>query len=343
MSHFHSEIREQPSVLAGLLDQEAIAGAADALRGRAPSFIATLARGSSNNSARFFTYLAGTSLRLPAAALPLSMYSVHGTAPLADNVLAVGVSQSGRSEDVIKALTAFRSAGAATVGVSNDPASGLAAAAEWHLAQQAGVEKAVAATKTMSSQMFALALLVAHWSGDAGLLAALQQVPAAVQQLLEAPPAALKAAAASLEQARSVWLLGRGVNQAVAEETGLKLKETNYLDTHSYSAAEVLHGPVAALETGARAVMFALSDASADSNLKTARRFKELGASLTVIGSQPEMLQLADFAVELPALPPAAESFVQLAAGQLLVEELTGLRGLDPDQPRHLSKVTVTV
>lgn len=343
MSHFHTEIREQPAVLQGLLDQEAIRAAAVKLRERAPAFIATLARGSSGNAAAFFSYLAGSALRLPAAALPLSLYSIHGVQPRADSVLAVGVSQSGRSEDVIAALSTFKSGGALALGVSNDEASGLAQTADWHLHQQAGVEKAVAATKTMSSQMFVLALLVAHWSEDAQLLAALEQVPSAMQNLLDHPPAELAAASGALEFARSVWLLGRGFNQAVAAEVALKLKETSYLDTHSYSSAEVLHGPVAAVEPGTPAVLFALSDASAASNLKTARRFRELDARLTVIGSQPELLELADVAVELPALAPATESFVQLVAGQLLVEELARLRGLDADQPRHLSKVTLTV
>ncbi len=344
MSHFHDEIRQQPAVLAGLLEDGSFRATADSIRLRAPDNIATLGRGSSGNAAAFFAYLAGSVLRLPAAALPLSLYSVHGVAPLAGSTLAVGVSQSGRSEDVVAAVKALGAGGAATLGVSNDPDSSLASASDWHLHQNAGVEKAVAATKTMSSQMFALALLVAHWSGDGALLDALEQVPAAMEAMFSEPGAGVAAAARGLESARGAWLLGRGLNQAVAAETALKLKETSYLQTHTYSSAEVLHGPVAAVEPGTKVLLFALEDATLESNLKTARRMLEHGAELTVISSAGQLLELAGTPVELPAgHHPATASFVQLAAGQLLVEQLANLRGLDPDQPRHLSKVTLTV
>lgn len=338
MSHFGEEIRQQPAVLEQLLQDQHISSVAAAQREQPPAFIVTVARGSSANAAAFFSYLSSLALRLPAAPLPLSLYSVHGTHPAAAGLLAVGVSQSGRSEDVLQALTSLSEGGARTLGVSNDPASPLAGAAHWHLYQQAGSEQAVAATKTMSSQMFALAVLVAHWSADEQLLQALQAVPAAMQALLDAHDPF------SLDDATDVWLLGRGLNQGVASEVALKLKETCYLGTHAYSSAEVLHGPVAALDAGSRVLLFALEDATVAANVSTARRLRELGALLTVISSSAELLELASQPVELPASGhPVTDTFVQLLAGQLLVEREVAVRGLDADQPRHLSKVTLTV
>ncbi len=338
MSHFAAEIREQPAVLGALLDDPHLQAVAAQLRDRSPSFVTTVARGSSANAAAFFSYLAASVLRIPAAPLQLSLYSVHEVQPLAHGGLAVGVSQSGRSADVIKALSALRAGGAVTLGVSNNPESDLAGSADWHLHQQAGVEKAVAATKTMSSQMFALGLLVAHWSADSELLAALEAVPAAMQLLLDSG-----AGVFGLDGATDVWTLGRGLNQGVATEVALKLKETCYLGTHAYSSAEVLHGPVAALDADSRVVLFALDDATVAPNLSTARRLLELGLNLTVVSSSDELLAVATNAVELPAAHPATETFVQLLAGQLLVEREVAARGFDADEPRHLSKVTVTV
>src|SRR5690625_288788 len=141
MSHFGAEIREQPTVLTGLLADDTIRTTAEALRERSPSFISTVARGSSGNAAAFFAYLAGSSLRLPAGPLPISLFSVHGVSPRAAGGLTVGVSQSGRSADVIAAVRALSEGGALSLGVSNDPESELAAAAGWHLFQQARSEE----------------------------------------------------------------------------------------------------------------------------------------------------------------------------------------------------------
>lgn len=338
MSHFGEEIRHQPAVLRRLLSDRHISSVAADLRARPPQFIATVARGSSANAASFFSYLSALTLRLPAAPLPLSLYSVHETHPAADGLLAAGVSQSGRSEDVLMALSALKEGGARTLGVSNDPDSALAQTADWHLHQQAGTEKAVAATKTMSSQMFALALLVAHWSADEQLLAALEAVPAALESLLDSHEPF------TLDGADDVWLLGRGLNQGVATEIALKLKETCYLGTHAYSSAEVLHGPVAALDADSRVVLFALDDATRDANLSTARRLRELGVQLTVVSSAAQLLETATQPVELPAAGhPVTDTFSQLLSGQLLVEREVAARGLDADKPRHLSKVTLTV
>lgn len=343
MTHFERELRQQPDVLAQLLASPEPGEAAAAIAARSPRSVTTLARGSSDNAATFFSYLVGSELLLPTGSMPPSLFSVHGLTPRAEGALAVAVSQSGRSEDVVRALRAFSAGGASTLAVSNDAGSALAQAADWHVAQGAGEELAVAATKTFSTQMLALALLVAHWSGNRGLQAALAAVPAAVRDVL-AGVDGLDRAAMRLTHASDLWVLGRGLNHSGAAEIALKLKETSYIETQTYSSAEVLHGPVAAIEVNTPVLLLGLADATRDSNLVTARRLRELGADLTVISSDAELLDTATTAVPLPAgMHPATEAFAQVAAGQLLALRLVQERNYDPDQPRHLSKVTHTI
>ncbi len=343
MTLFEREIREQPEILRQLTRSDAPQAAARALADRDPRFVVTLARGSSANAASFFSYLVALYLNLPGGPMPPSIASVHERSPRATGGLAVGVSQSGRSEDVLRALSAFSRGGATTLAVSNNPTSPLAQAADWHLPQGAGEEKAVAATKTFSSQMMALALLVAHWSGSPELLASLGAVPNAAEVVLRGV-SGLERAALRLTHASELWVLGRGLNAVAATETALKLKETSYIQTQAYSSAEVLHGPQAAISVNTPVLMFGLGDATAESNLVTARRLRELGADLTVISSQAALLDLANNPVPLAAdLPPVTETFVQIIAGQLLTLQLVQERGLDPDQPRNLSKVTHTI
>lgn len=343
-SHYSNEIQEQPEVLAKLLTGNAAAAAGAALRSEPPAFIATAARGSSNNAAGFFAYLASSQLGLPSGAQPISLYSVFDRKPTVDGALLVAVSQSGHSTDVVRTLEAFSSAGARSVAVSNNADSPLAQTATWHLEQQAGTEQAVAATKTFTSQMFVLAQLVAAWSGDEQLQAALDDTPGQMRGLLQDAPAGLTDAARRLVHAEEAYLLGRGLSLTAAQESALKLKETSYIGTHAYSSAEVQHGPVAAIDANMPVLLFGLQDATLESNLLIARRMRELGADLTVISSVPELLETAVTAVELPqGLHPATEAFLHIAAGQLLSLRLVEERGLDPDAPRHLQKVTQTL
>ncbi len=343
MTHFEREIFDQPRILAGLLRSDGIREAANALKARDVRFVSTVARGSSGNAATFFAYLVSSVLGLPTGTVVPSLHSVHGVTPRASGGLAVGVSQSGRSEDVLLALKAYREGGAATLAVSNNPQSPLAAASDWHLAQGAGEELAVAATKTFTTQMMALALLVAHWSESAALLAALEAVPEAMTAVL-ARTSDLDRPAVRLTHASDLWVLARGLNYVSAAEAALKVKETSYIETQAYSTAEVLHGPVAAIFVNTPVLLFGLADATRESNLVTARRVRELGADLTVVSSDPELLALATTAFGLPeGLHPATETFLHVLAGQLLALRLVSERGLDPDAPRHLSKVTHTV
>lgn len=342
MSHFTREIAEQPGVMRAILADASVEAFAARLRQHQVPLVATLARGSSDNAVTFFTYLVGRSLGLPLASLPPSLVTLY-RAPLAvAGALGIGVSQSGESSDVVEGLRALKGAGAFTVAVSNVPGSSLESTADHALAQHAGEELAVAATKTFTSQMMVLARLVAEWSEDDALRAALAAVPEHMERLL-ADTNAIDRAAMRLTHATAIYVLGRGFSFGPAQEVALKLKETAYLDAEAYSSAEFQHGPIAVIDPGDPLILLATEDASLQSNLEVAGRLREVGADLTVISSAPELLALASTPVALPAgVHEATVAFLLVVAGQLLAAELADSRGIDADAPRHLRKVTLT-
>lgn len=347
VSHFEREIHEQPDVLAQLLEDgptgAAVQEIAGALKRRPPGLIATLARGSSDNAVTFFAYLAGQVLGLPVASLPPSLLSVYRSKLRLQEVLAVGVSQSGESSDVVEGMRALQEAGAVTLAISNQEGSALTRAARYSLLQGAGAERAVAASKTFSTQMLLLALLVAHWGEDEALLGALKEVPERMQGLLDESQE-LEHLALRLTHARSAYVLGRGLSYGPALETALKLKETAYLQAQAYSSAEFQHGPIAAVHPTDPVLMLALDDGTLTSNTEAAQKLLEVGADLSVVSSDPALCGLAGAAVTLPGdLHPVSQSFLLVLSGQLLALYLTRAKGLDPDAPRHLNKVTKTM
>lgn len=342
MSNFLAEIKQQPDVLRAILADDAVDLLATRLRGRQVPLVATLARGSSDNAVTYFTYLVGRSLGLPVASLPPSLVTLY-QAPLAVmGALGIGVSQSGESTDVVEGLRALKAAGAMTVAVTNRPGSRLEQAADHTLQQHAGDEKAVAATKTFTSQMMVLARLVAEWSNDDALRAALQAVPDAVDELLS-DTEAITLAAQRLTHASAIYVLGRGFSYGPAQEVALKLKETAYLDAEAYSSAEFQHGPIAVVDPGDPLILLGTEDASLVTNSEVATRLRELGTDLTVISSAPSLLEAATTPVPLPTgLHEATVGFLLVVAGQLLSASLADARGIDADAPRHLRKVTLT-
>ncbi len=342
MSHFAHEIAEQPDVLRRILRDDTIDALAAELRRHEIRLVATLARGSSDNAVTFFSYLLGRTLGLPVASLPPSLVTLYRAPLEVAGALGIGVSQSGESTDVVEGLRALREAGALTLAISNRPGSSLERSADHALRQHAGVERAVAASKTFSSQMMVLARLVAEWGDDHGLRRALAAVPDAVQALLDGPEA-LERAALRLTHAAALYVLGRGVAYGAAQETALKLKETAYIDAQAYSSAEFQHGPIAVVDAGDPLLLLATQDASLESNLEVAGRLREVGADLTVVSGHPGLLALASAAVPLPdGLHEVTASFALVVAGQLLAAELARSRGVDADAPRHLRKVTRT-
>ncbi len=342
MTNFEKEILEQPKVLEKVINDQNLDQVAQELANKDIQIILTLARGSSDNAVTFFSYLAGQYLGIPVASLPPSLFSVYSSKLKIANALVIGVSQSGESSDVVASLQSIEDSGATTLAISNKANSSLAKVADYSINQQAGQELAVAASKTFSSQMMVLATLVAKWSQNQELSKALEKVPAAMTSFMA--NSQIKDAALRLTHAESAYILGRGLSYAPALELALKLKETNYLHAQAYSSAEFQHGPIASVSATDPIILLANNDKTIESNQIVAQKLHDLGADITIISSCSSLFKYANTLIELPAdLHTVSESFLQILASQLLALNLTISKGLDPDAPRNLSKVTKTL
>jgi glucosamine--fructose-6-phosphate aminotransferase (isomerizing) len=339
--------------MTSLMEQEALAAAeavaaqpsridfvlselARELGARPPKLALTIARGSSDHAANFFAYLVMRRMGLPVVSLPMSLITLH-KAPLAvAGQLAVALSQSGRSHDLVDTMAAMRTAGASTVGFINHVDSPLAKHCKWVVPLCAGVEESVAATKSYIAALAAIARLVAHWRADASLFAALARLPDQLDQAAHVP---ISFAVDTLMQADSAMVVGRGLGFAVALEAALKLKETCAIQAEAFSGAEIRHGPMALVEHGYPIVIFALRGAEQAGLVELSRELRQRGAR--VILAAPSGVADRDLTLEVgddPTLDPivAIQTFYVLAA------RLANARGLNPDEPPHLSKVTIT-
>jgi glucosamine--fructose-6-phosphate aminotransferase (isomerizing) len=346
------EIAEQPAVAARLLDEgrpriEAIADAvAPLLRDRDVDHVVIAARGSSDHAAIYAQYLFGARLRLPVALATPSLLSIYGVEPRFDRSLVVGISQSGRSPDIVGVVAAARRQGAPTIALTNDPASELAAAAEHAIDLATGPERAVAATKTYTAELVAIALLVTALAEDAGAdtRAQLARLPGSIAEALETDGQA-EAVADHLASAGRDGLIvvGRGYEYATARELALKLKELARLAADPYSAADFLHGPLALAEPGHPILAIAPSGAAAPDVDGLLARLGELGVERVVLSDRPEAVALGPVGIRLPAgVEDWLMPIVSIVPGQLLARHLAIARGLDPEAPRWIGKVTLT-
>jgi glucosamine--fructose-6-phosphate aminotransferase (isomerizing) len=344
MSHLSNEIHEQPEVLTRLLDRQAETAAriAAAIRTRDVRYAVIAARGTSDNAARYAQYLFGALNRLPVALATPSLFSIYRTPPQLRDALVLGISQSGQSPDIVAVIEEGRRQGALTVAVTNAPDSPLAHAADHVLPLDAGEERAVAATKTYTAQLAALALLAVQLAGDSERLASLRSMPEAVKKTLalEEP---ISMAAQRYAYATECVVLGRGYNYATAFEIALKLKELSYIVAESYSSADFRHGPVAIVERGFPVVVVTPQGAVYPDTLALAHELAAREAELIVISEQDEPLRLARTPLRLPvALPEWLSPFTSVLPGQLLALHITLAKGYDPDHPRGLEKITET-
>jgi glucosamine--fructose-6-phosphate aminotransferase (isomerizing) len=335
-----AEIAAQPTVLAGVVDRRAeIAEVAAAIAARRPRFVLLAARGSSDHAALYAKYLIEVLLQLPAGLVSPSTTTLYGAEPDLTDVLFLTVSQSGGSPDLVEATAAAGKRGAFTVAVTNTPDSPLNAAAELSVNLGAGAELAVAATKTYTASLIALYLLVDAVRGGSG------ESVAGIGELAERTLAGtVEGVAETVERYRFVERIvttGRGYSSATAAEAALKLAETSYLGARAYSGADLLHGPVAAIdaETGVLAVTSAGPGGEAMRDVVAAVRAR--GADVVAVGSAAASMG-AGTHLAVPRMAEEVAPILEVLPLQQLALELALARGGDPDQPRGLSKVTRT-
>jgi glutamine---fructose-6-phosphate transaminase (isomerizing) len=336
-----TEARSAPAAVARQLaaDASAYAALGRSLREQEPSLL-TVARGSSDHAAHYLAYLVMARLGRLVTSLPMSLVTLYGSHIRTQGLVSFAFSQSGQSPDLVAPTKAFREGGARTVAFVNASGSPLAQAAEHVFALHAGEERSVAATKSYIAQLVAGARVVAAWQEDDVLRAALQDLPGVLERAahLDWTPAVH-----ALHSADRLFVIGRGTGLPVAMEAALKFKETCGIQAEAFSGAEVKHGPMALVEDGYPLLVFAPRGPAQVGLLALAEEMRGRGAQVLLAapaGSVP-----ADTPGLLPLVCAGHEELDPIAAVQSfypMVEALAQARGLNPDQPRHLAKVTRT-
>ncbi len=343
-TNLYREIHEQPDALRRLLDKEEATALAlaDLIHGRNIDHVVIAARGTSDNAGRYAQYVLGAINGLSVGLAAPSLFSIYHRPPRFGNALVLGISQSGKSPDIVSVLAEARRQGALTAALTNRPASPLADQADVVIDLQAGDEHAVAATKTYTAELAAIALISAALSGTAEQREALLAVPEAVAATLSMNEAVAAIAPRYRYMQRCV-VVGRGYNYATAFETALKLKEMTYTIVEPYSSADFLHGPLAMIEQGFPVLVIAPSGVMAAEMADFVRTLQERQAEVIAISDADELLALARVPLVLPSpVPEWLSPITAIIPGQLLAMHLAHTRGNDIDSPRGIHKVTET-
>lgn len=342
-SLLEQEIMSQPEVIARLLERET--GNIRRIVAQLPAFDYALiaARGSSDHAATYAKYAWTALAGYPVALAAPSLLTMYGTHPRLSHALVVGISQSGQSPDILAVLEEGKRQGRPTLAITNDGASPLAAIADYVVELHAGQEQSVAATKTYTSQLAVMAAFAAALSGDPQRIAALARLPAAIADtLLLAPEVARR-----VERYRYMdgcVIIGRGYNYATSFELALKLKELTYIMATAYSSADFRHGPIATIERGLPVFLVMAAGATFDDMFDLAVKLTEQGAELLVISESQRALSFAKTALPLtPGTPEWLSPLTAIIPGQLFALYLALAKGINPDLPRGLQKVTRTL
>jgi glutamine---fructose-6-phosphate transaminase (isomerizing) len=343
-SQFLAEIREQPDALLRLTEQNAtFAEVAATMRARGSTLVRLVGHGSSDNAASYGIYAFGLIPRWTALRDSITLTVYYDSGPDLSGSTVIGLSQSGRTPDVVEYVSRARADGAFTIALTNDEDSELASAADTVLPLCAGPERAVAATKTYSNQVAALALLAAHVAdrGDeyAEGLRATAALLAGDLDRLERDVARL---AVPFSYTGRMFVIGRGPEYATAREIALKLLETCRVAAEPLTATDLAHGPIAALDSLFPVWAIAADDPTLGAVTEAAERIRGAGATLVASGSAAAAVGSADYALPVPTPPlPLLSPILSVVPGQLFALALAKAKGLDPDEPHGLTKVTL--
>ena len=338
VTRMRREIEEIPEAVARLFDggaDETRAVAAEIAR-RDPRFLVSVARGSSDHACTYLKYASELLFGLPMASVGPSVASIYGVPLRADGALCIAVSQSGKSPDIVDLARAARDSGAYTVAITNDTGSPLAGAASATLCLHAGPELSVAATKTFVTSLVAGLWLMAEWKRDEALIAAIHALP----ELLARACACDWSAAVEAITGDNLFTLGRGPSWAISNEAALKFKETCQIHAESYSSAEVLHGPVSIVGSGFPVIGFAAADKAERALVEVADALADKGARVFVTSDKARAAERLEHVRTPHWLTDPIPLIVSFYA---MVEQVAARRGINPDAPRHLKKVTETL
>ena len=337
-THMLREAREAPAAIAQLLanDGDAYRAFGAALRAQNPASVLTVARGSSDHAAHFMAYLIMARLGRLVTSLPMSLITLYQSKIECRGLASMAFSQSGQSPDLVAPMRYFTEGGATTAAFVNDAASPVAEAVNWVFPLHAGREQSVAATKSFTAQLTAGARMVAAWQDDAALHASLNDLPVVLERACNTDWSSAVDALIDIDR---LFVIGRGTGLAVAMEAALKFKETCSIQAEAFSAAEVKHGPMALIDEGFPLLIFAPPGPAQTGLLTLAAEMRTRGAMVLLAAPQGTP------GGNLELIPTGSNDLDPISAIQSfypMVEALSRARGLDPDRPRHLNKVTRT-
>jgi len=337
-TNMRREIREIPEAVGRLLTESRtkVARVASALRDHDPDLILTIARGSSDHAATFFKYACELMLGIPVTSVGLSTSSIYGARFRLRRAACIALSQSGQSPDVVTAARAATEIDALSFAVTNTPTSPLAGVCRHELPLCAGPEVSVAATKTFVTSLVSGLLLLSHWKGDEELLRTLDKLPS---HLADAVSRDWSDLGTAIGRRTSLLVLGRGTSFAVSNEAALKFKETCRIHAESYSSAEVLHGPVEIIDRGFPVLALVARDAAEQSIAETCERLLRRGSRVLATTDRVDPAMRLDF---VGTDHPLTDPISVISSFYTFVEKLARERGLNPDKPRNLTKVTET-
>lgn len=339
-----NEIFQQTEVLKDCLNynRDTLEELVKTLKERKISNVVVAARGSSDNASNYFKYMFESLAGLPVALAAPSINTLYNAKLDLHNSMVIGVSQSGAAEDVMAVLNNAKECNAVTVCITNNLESKMASLADFHLYCNAKKECSVAATKTFISQMYLLANLAAYYAGNEQIKAELESVPNNLSKIF-----ALKDDIATLSQKykdmNSLIVLARGMNYAIAQETALKIQETTYINARSYAASDFHHGPFAIVDENSTVMLIAPKGESQKDMVEMKDKLLSVNAKVVVMTNDPSIAKGATDTMLLPVEgSDCVTPFYNVVAAQLWACFMSVARGLNPDAPRGLKKVTIT-
>lgn len=344
MNKMWNEIWEQPAVLERCLERDlkTINEVVKAIRAREIRMVCIAARGTSDHAAVYAKYLIEVMLGIPVSLAASSIFTIYQKELIFKNTVVIGISQSGKAVDVLEVIKSANKQESITISITNTPDSPLAKEANFHLYCDAGVEQSVAATKTFTTQIFLIAQLVAEWAEEKKLKEELARVPEKMTHAFEVA----RDIESKVERYRFMnecFVLARGINYAIALETALKIQETTYVRAKAFATSDFQHGPIAMIDREIPVIAFAPEGPSLKDVTEIIRKLKQDRIELVIISNRQKLLEEGDCGFTIPETNNDLISpFLNIVIAQMFACRLALVKGLDPDSPRGLNKITVT-
>jgi len=344
MSQMWNEIWEQPLVLERCYEKNIviIAKIVEAIINQQINQVVIAARGTSDHAAVYGKYVIELMTGIPVALAASSIFTIYQKSLNFKNSLVIGISQSGKAADVLEVIRNANKNGAITVGITNYQDSPIAVESKFHLNCEAGIEKSVAATKTFTTQIFLLSQLAAKWTNDKDLEKELSRVPEGISHTLEVS----RVIEDSVERYRFMnecFVLARGINYAISLESALKIQETTYVRAKAFATSDFQHGPIAMIERDIPVIIFAPDGPSLNDVNEMIDKLKQSQIETIIISNNRKILDKGTCAFNIPETNNDIISpFFNVVVAQMFACQLALTKGLDPDSPRGLNKVTIT-